>query len=95
MDLTEQAGVLLLVQLEHKAEKREVQKLKELRQLSVLPEQPTQLFFMPKFLQICSSAVCTTEGTGDESVVVIVIAGKKTSPRCEGNELAEASDDSD
>lgn len=52
MDLTEQAGVLLLVQLEHKAEKREVQKLKELRQLSVLPEQPTQLFFMPKYLKM-------------------------------------------
>ena len=34
MDLTEQVEVLLLVQLEHKAEKREVQKLKELRQLS-------------------------------------------------------------
>ncbi|KAJ8602401.1 hypothetical protein MRB53_036323 [Persea americana] len=52
MNLTEQVEVLLLVQLEHKAEKREVQKLKELRQLSVLPEQPTQLFFMPKFLQM-------------------------------------------
>lgn len=53
MDLTEQVEVLLLVQLEHKAEKRgEVQKLKELRLLSVLPEQPTQLFFMPKFLQM-------------------------------------------
>lgn len=52
MDLTEQVEVLLLVQLEHKAERREVQKLKELRQLSVLPEQPTQLFFMPKYLMM-------------------------------------------
>lgn len=40
MDLTEQVEVLLLVQLEHKASKREVQKLKGLRQLSVLEEQP-------------------------------------------------------
>ncbi len=50
MDLTEQVEVLLLVQLEHKAEKREVQKLKELRINK--PEQPTPLFFMPKFLQM-------------------------------------------
>lgn len=50
MDLTEQVEVLLLVQLEHKAEKREVQKLKKLR--IDKPEQPTPLFFMPKSLQM-------------------------------------------
>jgi len=51
-------------------------------------------FVGPRLLSAsCSSTVCTTERTGDESVVVI--AGNNSSPRCEGNELAEASDDSD
>lgn len=50
-------------------------------------------FVGPRLPKFPPFTVCTTERTGDESVVVI--AGNKTSPRCEGNELAEASDDSD
>lgn len=52
MDLTEQVEVLLLVQLEHKAEKREVQKLKATMGRINKPEQPTPLFFMPQFIQM-------------------------------------------
>lgn len=43
--MEEQVEVLLLVQLEHKAEKREVQKLKELRELKTSRAANSALFF--------------------------------------------------
>jgi hypothetical protein len=55
--MEERVEVLLLVQLEHKAEKREVQKLKELRELKTSRAANSALFFLCKNGFICRKPI--------------------------------------